>query len=78
MLLKISSTTPNTENISRNKIRMMYEQICELHQSGMSIRKIASQLRIGRRTVRRYLRADSFPKRSNDPGQVAMILTWMN
>ncbi len=63
-----SSTPPNTENISRNKKRMMYEQICELHKSGMSIRKIASQLRVGRRTVRRYLRADAFPERAKRSG----------
>ncbi len=63
--LNISSTTPNGDNISRKKKQMMYEQICELHQGRMSIRKIASQLRISRRTVRRYLRADSFPERAN-------------
>tara|TARA_R110000868_G_scaffold411753_2_gene708866 strand:- start:24921 stop:25490 length:570 start_codon:yes stop_codon:yes gene_type:complete len=34
----------------------------DLHQSGMTSRKIASQLRVGRRTVRRYLRADFFPE----------------
>nr|WP_145447834.1 ISL3 family transposase [Gimesia panareensis] len=68
MQLSNSSTTPNTENISRSKKRMLYEQVCELHQSGMSIRKIASQLRVGRRTVRRYLRADAFPERAKRSG----------
>ncbi|WP_369010754.1 helix-turn-helix domain-containing protein [Gimesia maris] len=42
--------------------------MCKLHQSGMSIRKIASALQVGRRTVRRYLRPDSFPERAKRSG----------
>ncbi|QEG17286.1 ISL3 family transposase [Gimesia maris] len=66
--LNNSSTIPNTDNNSRKKKQIMYEQICELHQSGMSIRKMACQLRVGRRTVRRYLRTDAFPERATRSG----------
>jgi transposase len=41
-----------------------YEAVVALNRLGMSQRDIARQLGIGRKTVRRFLRADGFPERA--------------
>jgi transposase len=40
-----------------------YQQVIELHQQGTSLRAIASQLGLNRKTVRHWLRAEQFPER---------------
>jgi transposase len=40
-----------------------YERVKELHRRGVGLREIARGLRISRRTVRRFVRAESFPER---------------
>ncbi len=46
---------------ARRKAR--YEEILALQEEGHSLRAIAALLDIGRQTVRRFVRADSFPER---------------
>jgi transposase len=41
-----------------------YEAVLDLHQQGLGVRAIAWQLHIGRRLVRQYLAAPSFPERA--------------
>jgi transposase len=41
-----------------------YEQVLELNERGVSLRAIARRLGMHRRTVRRWLRAGSFPERA--------------
>src|SRR5262249_53909425 len=49
---------------SRRQRRLgRYQQVRELHGRGFGIRQIARALRISRRTVRRFLRAEAFPER---------------
>jgi transposase len=50
-----------------------YEAVRTLHQQGFSQRDIARRLKIGRATVRRFLRAESFPERST-PTRKARLL----
>ncbi len=41
-----------------------YEAVVDLHRQGLRVRAIARQLHIGRRVVRHYLAAPSFPERA--------------
>jgi transposase len=41
-----------------------YEAVRELHRQGLGVRAIARQLHMGRRLVRQYLAAPSFPERA--------------
>ena len=41
-----------------------YEAVVDLHRQGLGVRAIARQLHIGRRVVRQYLAAPSFPERA--------------
>ncbi len=41
-----------------------YEAVLDLHRQGLGVRAIARQLHIGRRVVRQYLAAPSFPERA--------------
>lgn len=47
---------------TRQKRLERYQAVHKLHQQGWSQRKIARELRLGRGTVQRYLRAESFPE----------------
>lgn len=47
---------------TRQKRLERYEAVQQLHQQGWSQREIARELGLGRSTVQRYLRADSFPE----------------
>jgi transposase len=52
-------------SINRRAKRLArYEQILQLHQSGVGIRAIAKQMGMGRETVKKFLRAGSFPERA--------------
>jgi transposase len=41
-----------------------YDQIVALHRQGMSQQGISKKLHMGRKTIRRFLRADQFPERA--------------
>jgi len=49
---------------SRERRLDLYNQVLELHKQGMTDRAIGSALHIGRKTVRRFLRAGQFPERA--------------
>ncbi len=52
-------------SINRRAKRLArYEQILQLRQSGVGIRAIAKQMGMGRETVKKFLRAGSFPERA--------------
>jgi transposase len=44
-----------------------FEQVRDLHQRGVSLRTIAHQLGMHRGTVRRFVRAETFPERASRP-----------
>jgi len=44
-----------------------YNQVISLHQQGISIAAIARQMKMGRRDVRRFIRAGTFPERAQSP-----------
>ena len=44
-----------------------YETVIGLHQHGFSQCAISEQVRLDRKTIRRYLRAESFPERAHAP-----------
>src|SRR5262249_22674465 len=44
-----------------------YNEIKTLHQQGVSIHEIAKRLRMSRRTIRHWVRADHFPARAQKP-----------
>ncbi len=49
---------------SQARRRERYEQVIELHRQGVSQRAIGKQLGLNRETVRRYIRAGTFPERA--------------
>jgi transposase len=59
--------------VSRVNRYRRYQAVRTLHQQGFSQRDIARRLKIGRATVRRFLRAQSFPERSK-PTRKARLL----
>lgn len=46
----------------RGRRLMRYQQVMELHHQGVSLREIAQQVGIGRKTVRRYVDSGRFPE----------------
>jgi transposase len=56
------------KKISRDKRYVRYEHVLALHQAGRGQRAIARELRMSRRTVQRYLSAESFPERAPGSG----------
>ena len=50
-----------------------YEAVRTLQQQGFSQRAIARRLKIGRQTVRRFERAQSFPERSKPPKKASIL-----
>jgi transposase len=61
-----------------------YEAVRALHQQGWSLRAICRRLKMGRKTVRRFVRAESFPERSRpsyrgsllDPYKPYLLKRW--
>jgi transposase len=49
---------------SRERRLQRYRQVMQLQEQGVPLRQIARHLRIGRRTVRRWVRAPAFPERT--------------
>ena len=50
-----------------------YDAVIALHQEGHSHAAISRQTGLGRRTVRRYLRASAFPERAAAPARPTML-----
>jgi transposase len=50
-----------------------YDAVIALHQEGHSHAAISRQTGLGRRTVRRYLRAGAFPERAEAPARPTML-----
>ena len=50
-----------------------YEAVRALHQQGVSLRDISRRLKIGRQTVRRFVRAEFFPERSRPPYRGSLL-----
>jgi transposase len=50
-----------------------YDAVIALHQEGHSHAAISRQTGLGRRTVRRYLRATAFPERAAAPARPTML-----
>ena len=53
--------------IRRDNRYARYEAVRALQQQGFSLREISRRLKISRGTVRRFVRAESFPERSRPP-----------
>jgi transposase len=61
-----------------------YEAVRTLHQQGWSLRDISRRLKMGRQTIRRFVRAESFPERSQpayrgsllDPYKPYLLKRW--
>ena len=50
-----------------------YDAVVDLHRQGHSLTAISRQTGLGRKTVRRYLRAGAFPERSAAPTRPTML-----
>jgi transposase len=50
-----------------------YEEVCALHLQGASIHALAEQLGLARRTVRRYIRAETFPEIAQRPKRSCIL-----
>jgi transposase len=59
--------------VRRARRQERYAAVLELHQHGLSLRAIARQLHISRKTVQRYLAAGSFPERATPPPQPSLL-----
>ena len=62
-----SAPTPSEEmpsQVSRSNRSARYEAVQTLHQQAISQREIARRLKMSRRTVHRFLKAETFPERS--------------
>ncbi len=87
--LRSRGTAPNSDTqtsaqVSRANRYRRYQAVRTLHQQGFSQREITRRLKIGRETVRRFLRAESFPERSKptrkahllDPHKPYLLKRW--
>ena len=54
-----------------------YQQVTAWHGQGVPIRTIAQRLKMGRNTVRRYLRAEAFPERASRRRKIAPFLPYL-
>jgi transposase len=62
-----SSPEETPSQISRSNRSARYEAVRTLHQQAFSQREIARRLKMSRRTVHRFLVAETFPERSRAP-----------
>lgn len=77
----ISSTAPRRPStrdeeekaLHRAQRRERYETVIALYQQGFSVSQIAREVRIGRKTVRRFLQAGSFPERASSPRRSSIL-----
>jgi transposase len=59
--------------VRRDNRSARYQAIRLLHQQGFSLREIARRLKISRQTVRRFVRAESFPERNKAPRKASLL-----
>ena len=57
----------------RTKRLERYQEVLELHRQGHSIREIAERLHLGRQTVKKFVRADTFPERASRSKRVGKL-----
>jgi transposase len=63
--LLITQTRAEQMHAERRQKRMLrYDEVIALHRDGMSQQAISRKLHIGRKTIRRFLRAGQFPERA--------------
>ncbi len=60
-------------HIRRDNRYARYEAVRALQQQGFSLREISRRLKIGRGTVRRFVRAESFPERSKPLKKASLL-----
>ncbi len=59
--------------VRRDNRYARYQAVRALQQQGFSLREISRRLEISRRTVRRFVRAESFPERSRPPQKASLL-----
>ncbi len=60
-------------HIRRDNRYARYEAVRALQQQGFSLREISRRLKISRGTVRRFVRAESFPEQSKRPKKASLL-----
>lgn len=65
--------TPSPRQVSRANRYARYEAVRALHQQAFSQREIARRLSLSRNTVRKFLRAETFPERSPRTHQASLL-----
>lgn len=59
--------------VRRDNRYARFEAVRALQQQGFSLREISRRLQISRETVRRFVRAESFPERSKPPKKASLL-----
>jgi transposase len=79
------TTSPKTEGQQQRRARRYarYEEARQLHRQGMSLKAIAAQTGLDRKTVRKYITAGTFPERQPrvrfsilEPYKASLIRRW--
>jgi transposase len=70
---KAVSTGPARETYQRQRRLERYNEVRRLHQQGVPIKVIADHLRMHRRTVRLFVRAECFPERERPPRRSRIV-----
>jgi transposase len=67
--LKPTRLNPNQEQIQQHRAARLarYDEIHRLHEQGHTNKAIAAHFRMGQSTIRKFLRALTFPERSQRP-----------
>lgn len=68
-----TSTEKLAQQVGQLRKRHLYDQVCQLHAQGVTIKRIAQQLQICRMTVYRYLRLDTDPTQRQLRSRHSMI-----
>jgi transposase len=61
------------QHVRRDNRYARYEAVRALQQQGFSLREISRRIKISRQTIRRFLRAESFPERSKPPKKASLL-----
>jgi transposase len=60
-------------HVRRDNRYARYEAVRALQQQGFSLREISRRLKVSRQTVRRFVRAESFPERNKAPQKASLL-----
>jgi transposase len=75
--LRLSARSMTTDALSphvrRDNRYARYEAVRALQQQGFSLREISRRLKISRQTVRRFVRAESFPEQNKPPKKASLL-----